>query len=215
MKNERFLLMKTISCFVVDDERDARERLAILLTKFDNVKVIGIEGEPEQAIESIIQKKPDLVFIDVEMPRMSGFDVVRAIKSKDFHPTFIFVTGYNQYAIKAIKNEAFDFLLKPVDIDELKETINRFRECHKLQYGIGTGQHVSLEDIHLSEREKEILQLIAQCKTSKQIASELFISKNTVDTHRRNLLEKTGFKNTNELILWAIENGMAAGRKNQ
>ncbi|MCX6253834.1 MAG: response regulator, partial [Bacteroidia bacterium] len=86
MKDEKFLLMKTISCFVVDDERDARERLAILLTKFDDVKVIGIEGEPEQAIESILQKKPDLVFIDVEMPRMSGFDVVRAIKSKDFHP---------------------------------------------------------------------------------------------------------------------------------
>ncbi|MCX6235014.1 MAG: response regulator transcription factor [Bacteroidetes bacterium] len=200
--------MKTISCFVVDDERDARERLAILLTKFDDVKVIGMEGDPEQAIESILHKKPDLVFIDVEMPRMSGFDVVKAIKSKDFHPTFIFVTDYNQYAIKAIKNEAFDFLLKPVDIDELKDTLHRFRECHKLQYGTGTGQHIPLDEVHLSEREKEILRLLVQCKTSRQIAEELFISKNTVDTHRRNLLEKTGLKNTHELILWAIENGM-------
>jgi len=201
--------MKNINCFVLDDERMACERLAVMLTKFDDVKVIGMENIPEQAIENILKKKPDMVFIDVEMPRMSGFDVVKSIREKNFNPTFIFVTAYNQYAIKAIKNEAFDYLLKPVDIDELKNTLDRFRESHRLKYGEVISYSMTTEGIHLSDREKEILRLIVQCKTSKQIAGELFISKNTVDTHRRNLLEKTGLKNTQELILWAIENGFS------
>ena len=68
-----------------------------------------------------------LFFTDVEMPRKSGFDVVKEVKEVDIYPTFIFVTGYDQYAIKAIKNAAFDFLLKPVDVDDLNETIVRFK----------------------------------------------------------------------------------------
>lgn len=119
--------MKEITCIVLDDERGARERLVVLLSKIEGIKIIGIEGEPEIAIETITRKIPDLVFIDVEMPRLTGFDVVREVRKKNVYPDFIFVTGYNQYAVKAIKKEAFDYLVKPVDIDELNETIDRYK----------------------------------------------------------------------------------------
>jgi DNA-binding NarL/FixJ family response regulator len=199
--------MREITCIVLDDEKEARERLVILLSKVEGIKIIGIEGEPEKAIESITSKIPDLVFIDVEMPRLTGFDVVREVRKNNVNPDFIFVTGYNQYAIKAIKKEAFDYLLKPVDIDELNETINRYKSSiHTCLKEKKSKQTDVLSKF--SEREIEIIKLIAEYKTSKQIAEKLYISKNTVDTHRRNILEKAGLHKTAELVVFARENGL-------
>lgn len=189
--------MNDIHCIILDDEKTARERMVLLLKKFNEVKIVSIESEPEEAIKSILAKKPEIVFLDVEMPRMSGFDVVTEIKAAGIRSTIIFVTGYNQYAIKAIKAAAFDFLVKPVDIDELKDCIDRFKSESRPQMRSGD----SLKSFNLSEREIEVLQLIVQGKTSKEIANLLFISKNTVDTHRRNILSKTELRNTKELIL--------------
>ena len=199
--------MREITCIVLDDEKKARERLVILLSKVEGIKIIGIEGEPEKGIDSITSKIPDLVFIDVEMPRLTGFDVVREVRKNNVNPDFIFVTGYNQYAIKAIKKEAFDYLLKPVDIDELNETINRYKSnIHTYLKEKKSKQTDVLSKF--SEREIEIIKLIAEYKTSKQIAEKLYISKNTVDTHRRNILEKAGLHKTAELVVFARENGL-------
>jgi len=199
--------MKTLNCFILDDEKNPRERMAILLGKMENIKIIGIEGEPEPAIENILLKKPDLVFIDVEMPRMTGFDVVKEVHKARSGQDFIFVTGYNQYAIKAIKNEAFDFLVKPVDIDELKETIQRYR-----QRLLTKPKETAYQDPNIlqsfTERELEILKLIGQHKTSQEIADELNLSKHTINTHRKNILEKVGLHKSSELIVFARENGL-------
>ncbi len=185
--------MKEISCIIIDDELEIRNRVESLLLKFEGVKVISKEGISEKAIEKVIELKPDIVFIDIEMPRMNGFDIINKIREQFCYPTFIFVTAYNQYAIKAIKKEAFDFLLKPVDIEELSQTIERYKE--KIAHHIN---HPKIQC--LSEREKEVLELLLQGFSSKKIAKKLFISKATIDTHRRNILEKTGMKSTAELI---------------
>ena len=115
-----------INCIIIDDEQEACDRFESLLSKIPGVEVTAKENNPEKGIKEVIKLFPDIVFLDVEMPGKSGFDVVSEIREMKVFPTFIFVTGYNQYAIKAIRNAAFDFLLKPVDIDELKEAINRF-----------------------------------------------------------------------------------------
>ena len=141
------------------------------------------------------------------MPRLTGFDVVREVRKNNVNPDFIFVTGYNQYAIKAIKKEAFDYLLKPVDIDELNETINRYKSSIYTRLKEKKSKQTDVLS-KFSEREIEIIKLIAEYKTSKQIAEKLYISKNTVDTHRRNILEKAGLHKTAELIVFAIENGI-------
>src|SRR3990170_6826877 len=120
-----------INCIIIDDEQEACDRFESLLSKIPGVEVTAKENNPEKGIKEVIKLFPDIVFLDVEMPGKSGFDVVSEIREMKVFPTFIFVTGYNQYAIKAIRNAAFDFLLKPVDIDELKEAINRFKEVQK------------------------------------------------------------------------------------
>lgn len=117
---------QTIKAIIIDDEADARERLADLLSKCQHLQLLHSYGKPHEALQGIADHKPNLVFVDVEMPMMSGFELVKAVQASDHHPHYVFVTAYNQYAIKAIKAEAFDFLLKPVDIDELKETLQRF-----------------------------------------------------------------------------------------
>ncbi len=200
--------MKKIKCIVVDDEKEARDRFEYLLSKFEEINIIATEGNPDIAIEKIMQQKPDIVFLDIEMPKKNGFDVVKEVRENNFDPVFIFVTGYNQYAIKAIKKEAFDYLLKPIDIDELKETIERYKNGQKIAVDTKLNGISQTILIQLSEREKEIIRLIVQGKTSKEIAEFLCISKNTVDTHRRSILNKTKLKSSSELIVFAIEKGL-------
>src|SRR4030043_2361728 len=125
--------MQDIKSIIVDYEKEARDRLLELLKKIEGVVISGCEGDPETAIRKIIKLKPDIVFLDIEMPGMNGFEVVHEVRSNLVYPTFIFVTGYDQYTIKAIKNAAFDYLLKPIDIDELKESLERYRKEKKLK----------------------------------------------------------------------------------
>jgi len=191
--------MQDIKSIIVDDEREARDRLSELLKKVEGVVISDSVGDPEIAIRKIIKLKPDIVFLDIEMPGMNGFEVVHEVRSNLIYPTFIFVTGYDQYTIKAIKNAAFDYLLKPIDIDELKESLERYRKEKKLKLDPETIKS-KFQNTPLTDREIEIIQLLIQGKTSKEIAEELFISKNTVDTHRRNILEKTNLNSTAELI---------------
>jgi len=110
--------MEYIKCAIIDDELAAVNRLEMLLQKIDTVQIVFKSTDPESFVAAIVQKKPDIVFLDIEMPRITGFDIIEDLRSKYFLPKFIFITGYNQYAIKAIKSAAFDYILKPVDIDD-------------------------------------------------------------------------------------------------
>lgn len=184
------------TAIIIDDEEAGIANMERLLSYCDDIKVVAKSRNPEQAVELITEKKPDILFLDVEMPRMSGFEVLEITRNQGLNPIVIFTTGYNQYAIKAIKAQAFDYLLKPIVLDELKETIARLSS----QNIIGQRFNSDITDT-LSPRELEILELLAKGKTSKEIAENLFISKTTVDTHRRNLLEKTGCRSTSELLL--------------
>ena len=109
--------MKT--AIIIDDEQ--KGRIALSQKLFDYCKDVQLIGEAENGEEGIklIEKlKPDIVFLDIEMPHMNGFDMLLRLPQKDFD--LIFTTAYDQYAIKAIKYAAFDYLLKPIDIEELK-----------------------------------------------------------------------------------------------
>ncbi len=184
--------MEKVKAIIVDDEKDALNRMADLLKLFDHVQLLHKEFEPETALERIVKTKPDLVFLDIEMPRMTGFELVKKVHEKFVFPTFIIVTAYNQYAIKAIKAEAFDFLIKPIDIDDLHDCLQRYDQK------MNCFPHI--DNSCLSEREKEVARLVCKGKTSKEIADLLFISKNTVDTHRRSILSKLGILSIYELI---------------
>lgn len=113
-----------IQTLLVDDEKNATEVLAILIGHHcPEIQLIGSCHSGDSAIESIVALKPDLVFLDIEMPLKNGFDVLNA--TQDIGYDVIFTTAYDQFAIKAFKYAAVDYLLKPVDIQELKSAVQR------------------------------------------------------------------------------------------
>jgi len=190
-----------IRVVVVDDSKIDRIRLIQLLKHFENIQIVAEESDPKVAIQSILKTKPDLAFLDIEMPNLSGFDIVDSINREGLFPTIVFVTAYEQYAIKAIRNRAFDYLLKPLDISELKKTLARYEEDITKTHG---DLDCSATE-KLSQREIEVLEHLVLGKTSKEISQYLSISINTVNSHRGSLLKKTKSKNVAELILWSVK----------
>jgi len=116
-----------LNAIIIDDERSSRNALRQkLLNHCMNVMIISECENGEEGIESIEKKKPDIVFLDVEMPRMNGFTMLQQLKNKNFE--VIFVTAYDHYAIKAIRYSALDYLIKPIEVDDLKNAVNRALE---------------------------------------------------------------------------------------
>ncbi len=117
---------------VVDDERPARQRIEDLLNKEPDLEVIGSYGDGREAAEAIIDDEPDLVFLDVQMPEVTGIDIVQRVGPRQM-PTVIFVTAYDQYALKAFDLYALDYLLKPFDDERFHQALGRAREHIRLR----------------------------------------------------------------------------------
>lgn len=116
-----------INAIIIDDEPKNRNILQQLLQiHFKDVQVVAQAQNADEGLKLIDRHKPDVVFLDVEMPGKSGFDLLREAGKIDFK--VVFVTAYNHYSLKAIKFNAFDYLLKPIDLDELKLTINKLKQ---------------------------------------------------------------------------------------
>lgn len=115
-----------ITAILIDDEKNALEVLEWQLKNFcTDVQVLAMCTSADEAVTAIIQLQPQLIFLDIEMPVKSGFEVLHAFQQPRFD--VIFTTAYNQFAIKAFKYAAFDYLLKPIDAADLKAAIERFK----------------------------------------------------------------------------------------
>lgn len=114
-----------IRALIVDDEKLARDRLQLFLRDFAEVEVVGTAKNGPQAIQAIDALKPDVVFLDVQMPGVDGFGVLQAIHHR---PQIVFATAYDQYAIRAFEVCAVDYLLKPISRERLTETMRRVRD---------------------------------------------------------------------------------------
>lgn len=117
----------TWRALVVDDEVIARRRVCRLLAKHHDIVVAGECGDGASAVESIQTLTPDIVFLDVQMPEFDGFEVVQAIGAEAMPPT-VFVTAYDEYALRAFDVHALDYLLKPVDEDHIDRAVERARQ---------------------------------------------------------------------------------------
>lgn len=116
-----------IRTIIVDDEPDALEDLKEAIEKYcKDLAIVGAYNDPATALDGIKHLRPDLLFLDIQMPGMSGFELLERINPWSFN--VIFVSAYDRYAIKAIRFSALDYLLKPVDVDELMRAIARLRE---------------------------------------------------------------------------------------
>jgi len=119
-----------LEAVLVDDEAKALESLSWELTNLsDEVKIIASFTDANKALDYLESNTPDCLFLDIEMPIMDGFQFIKSLKNKNF--PVVITTAYNQYALKALKNEAIDYLLKPIDSDDLHETVAKIKKYNQ------------------------------------------------------------------------------------
>lgn len=117
-----------MKALIIDDERLARKELSSLLADYDEIEIIGEAVNADDAFEKINQLKPDLIFLDIQMPGKTGFDLLEML---DTVPKVIFTTAYDEYALKAFEVNALDYLLKPIHTERLKECIRKLGNHEK------------------------------------------------------------------------------------
>lgn len=119
---------KKLSTIIVDDEALARKGLAVRLQSHDDIEIVMECSNGREAIEAVRAYQPDLMFLDIQMPGLDGFEVMQALLEQELHlPIVIFVTAFDQYALKAFEVHAQDYLMKPADENRLTQTLNRVR----------------------------------------------------------------------------------------
>ncbi len=148
-----------LRALVVDDEELAREELVFLLGRVPSVSVVGQASNGVEALAMIEQLEPEVVFLDVQMPGLTGFEVARQALARDAGVELVFVTAYDQHAIAAFEVDAVDYLLKPVDPTRLEQAVQR------AQRRIGAGHHSSQPTTSLNDVDVE---RIVQRVTEKQ-----------------------------------------------
>jgi len=137
-----------LKAVIVDDEPKAIQGLSWELSNFNNdLEIIETFTEAEEAIKYINENSIDCLFLDIEMPTMDGFQLLEKLNKKDF--AVVITTAYNEYAIKALKSEAIDYLLKPIDTDDLEETLDRVKNHY-----IRNNSNVKFEKILSNFNEK-------------------------------------------------------------
>lgn len=140
-----------MTAIIVDDEKHCREVLELLLHKHcSEVKILGICSSGEEALKLLQLQTPDVLFLDIEMPGMNGFALLEKFQPAAFE--IIFTTAYNEYAIKAIKHSALDYLLKPVDKDELVQAIEKVKAHQSVKASERISNLIGLLNVKQSKR---------------------------------------------------------------
>ncbi|WP_191559718.1 LytR/AlgR family response regulator transcription factor [Metabacillus idriensis] len=120
--------MEQVKIVIADDERYSRDELKHLLSEFSSIQIVGEAETGEAAVMKSIQLQPDVVFLDVEMPKMNGMEAAKVLMELKKVPLIVFATAYPQFAAEAFRYEAIDYLLKPYDEDQLKQTVQRIEK---------------------------------------------------------------------------------------
>jgi two-component system LytT family response regulator/two-component system response regulator LytT len=167
--------MPELRALVVDDEQPARDELGYLLGRIGGVEIVGQAGDGVEALDSIARLEPDVVFLDVQMPGLTGFEVARRMLAGETTSHIIFVTAYDHYAIEAFDVNAIDYLLKPVDLTRLETAVQRARrriEIERLgersgEAGLGVDRPAIGSDVPRDQLEK-ILQLVVERQSRRE-----------------------------------------------
>ncbi len=171
---------RLIRILIVDDERYARDELRHLLSEYPSVDIVGEAESGEEAVVQAIQHKPDVVFMDIEMPKMNGMEAAKSLLELKHSPSIVFATAYPEFAAEAFRYEAVDYLLKPYDEEQLQETIKRLEKQFVQQAPVATISEVKASGKLAVEREgeihylepKEILYIFREEKSSKIITNQ-------------------------------------------
>lgn len=205
-----------IRVMIVDDHLMVRDGLRVFLSVYEDIKVVAEADDGEQAVVLCRGERPDVVLMDLLMPNLDGIEATRRIRSEDDSIQVIALTSFAEKELveKAFRAGAISYLLKDVHSDKLAETIreaSRGRStidsaaAQALVESTGAGTPIG-ED--LTQREQEILVMLTEGKTNKEIAKQLSLSEGTVRFHVSNILSKLGVNNRTEAASMAIQQGL-------
>lgn len=206
--------MEKIKIFIADDHQLFRDGLKYILSETDNCIVVGEASNGKELIEKIDSINPDIILLDINMPVMDGLMATREILKKNPKQHILVLSMYDseEYYNAFIDIGVKGFLLKDSSNQELLTAISKILKgdsyfSQQLLMKIIKNKD-EVENIHLTSREKEVLQLICMGASNFEISEKLFISQRTVERHRANLLEKTKSSNSIKLVLFAIKNNI-------
>jgi len=201
--------MNEIKLIIADDHELFRNGLAELLRKHDEIKIVKSVADGLEFMELVnTQFEADIVLLDITMPNMDGFQVLKELKNLNstIKPIVISMHNDGNYIAKCAKMGAYGYLLKNTDEAELIlaiRSVNKGKKYFSAEISEKMINFMSTQSISenvLSNKENEVLGLIAKGLTTKEIAEKLFVSSRTIETHRANILKKLEVKNTAELI---------------
>ena len=213
-----------IRCLLADDHALFRSGVAELLRSTRRIEIAGQAGNGEEAVYKALELKPDVVLMDCHMPICSGIEAVRKLRNEGFGGAVLMLTvsEAGDDLFNAIKNGANGYLLKGAELEELvsaifyaargetvispvmaTKLIDEFKSSHKMHEGPLEGSDA------LSEREIEILKLVASGATNNDIAEVLFITQSTVKSHMRNIMSKLHMKSRYQVVSYAVKRGLA------
>lgn len=209
-----------IKVLIADDHRLFREGISNLLFSSDTIEVIGHAEDGADAFNKVKQMKPDVVLMDIAMPKMSGIEACKKIKGTFPEVKIISVSMHSdkQYVKGVLEAGADGYLLKNCTLRQLTDAIHSVQEGKKylspditelIISGYLSPEDALTDDYNkLSEREKEIFLLLAEGKSAREIGEKLFISVKTVGTHKQNILDKLNLKTNADITKYALQKGL-------
>ncbi|HEX4863585.1 MAG TPA: response regulator transcription factor [Acidimicrobiales bacterium] len=215
-------MTEVIRVVVADDQRVVREGLRTLLSMLEDIEVVGVAADGEEAVQIAIASEPDVVLMDLRMPRCDGVDATRRLRAQAPRIKVLVLTTYadDRSVLDALRAGARGYLTKDAGAEEIQSAL---RQLTQGQAAIDPAvQHHLLEVIAntpddpgvsalpdgLTAREIEVLQLIAQGLTNRQIAERLFVNESTVKTHINHVFAKVGVRDRAQAVTYAYQHGL-------
>jgi len=211
-----------IRIVLADDHTIIRSGLRLLLEQQPDFKVVAEASDGRQAVQLVARHHPNVVILDIGMPELNGIEATRQIVAQDPHPDVVILSMHSDesYVLRALKAGARAYILKNAAEADLIRAVQAVSEGKSffspviskmlLEDYVRQVREKEVEDSYdlLTPREREILQLIAEGKTNKEMATILGLSPHTIETHRGNILEKLNLHSVPELILYAVRKGI-------
>ena len=207
-----------IKVLLVDDHQVVRRGLRTFLEVQDDIEVVGEAADGAEGVDRAQELRPDVILMDVKMPGMDGVDALRRLRELDNHARVLVVTSFTEQrtVVPALRAGAAGYVYKDVDPDAHAGAIRSVHAGHILLQPEVAGALLSQEESSsgpgqggsLTEREREVLGLIADGRSNREIARALVLSEKTVKTHVSNILMKLDLADRTQAALWAVRHGM-------
>ncbi|MBM3128888.1 MAG: response regulator transcription factor [Chloroflexi bacterium] len=214
-------MSKPIRVLVVDDHSIVREGICALLARRKDIQVIGEAADGKRALDAVAQFDPDVVLMDIQMPVLNGLEATREIHKRFPSTRILVLTQHDskEYVVPLLRAGAVGYITKTARATELIGAIRAVYEegaylppriTQTVVNAVAESAETKEAPPRLTERESQVVQLVAEGLSSREIAERLNISIKTVDTHRANMMEKLDVRNTAELIKLAIRKGIVS-----